>query len=106
MSISKIKFIHDLETFQVVMFEQQHMHTAVEYFQGLIKIIGKFNKKGYIYIIISIFTSVCPSSGGGIGGVPLSSFKFLQSCHKVSLIKVAWYMLRVKNMHSRSPSDP
>ena len=103
MSISKINFIYDLETFQVVMFEQQHMHTAVEYFQGLIKIIGKVNKKGYIYIIISTFISVCPFSGGGIGGIPLSSFKVLQSCHKVSLIKVAWYMLRVKNMHSWSP---
>ena len=102
MSISKINFIYDLETFQVVMFEQQHMHTAVEYFQGLIKIIGKVNKKGYIYTIISTFTSVCHSGGGG----PLSSFKFLQSCHKVSLIKVAWFMLRVKNMNSWSPSDP
>ena len=24
----------------------------------------------------------------------------------MSLIKVAWYVLRVKNMHFRSPSDP
>ena len=61
-----------------------------------------------IYVTISTFTSVHPSGGGGVGvggvgvGVPLSSFQFLQSYHKVSLIKVAWYVLRVKNMHSWS----
>ena len=57
----------------------------------------------YIYITISTFTSVRPY---GVGGVPLSIFKFLQSYDKVSLIKVAWYVLRVKNMHSRAPPDP
>ena len=31
---------------------------------------------------------------------------FLQLCHKMSLIKVVWYVLRVKNMHPGSPSDP
>ena len=60
-----------------------------------------------IYITISTFTSVRPSGGGGdVSGVPLSIFKFLQSYDKVSLIKVAWYVLRVKNMHSRAPPDP
>ena len=34
-----------------------------------------------------------------------SHFQFLQSYHKMSLIKVAWYVLRVKNIHSWSPSD-
>ena len=47
---------------------------------------------------------VCPFNGGGGGS--LSSFQFLLSYHKVSLIKVAWYVLRVKNMHSWSPPDP
>ena len=37
--------------------------------------------------------------------VPLLSFQFLQSYHKVSLIKVAWYALRVKNMQSWSLLD-
>ena len=35
----------------------------------------------------------------------LSNFQFLQSYHKLSKIKVALYMLRVKDMHSGSPSD-
>ena len=38
--------------------------------------------------------------------VPLPSFQFLQAYEKVSLIKVAWYVLRVKNIHSWSPPDP
>ena len=43
-----------------------------------------------IYITISTFTSVRPYGVGvGVGGVPLSIFKFLQSYDKVSLIKVA-----------------
>ena len=52
--------------------------------------------------------SVRPSGVGvsGGGGVPLSIFKFLLSYQKVSLIKVAWYVLKVKNMHSWAPPDP
>ena len=38
--------------------------------------------------------------------VPLSSFQFLQAYDKVSLIKVGWYVVRVKNIHSWSPTDP
>ena len=41
-----------------------------------------------------------------IACVPLPTLQFLQSEHKMSLIKVAWYVLRVKNMHSWSPPDP
>ena len=37
--------------------------------------------------------------------VPLPSFQFLQAYEKVSLIKVAWHVLRVKNIHSWSPPD-
>ena len=59
-----------------------------------------FNFGFNIFITISTFMSVHPSSGMGVGGVPLSSFQFLQSYHKV------WYVLRVKNMHSWSPPDP
>ena len=33
-------------------------------------------------------------------------FDFLQSFHKMSHIKVAWHVLRVKDMHPGSPSDP
>ena len=33
-------------------------------------------------------------------------FYFLQLFHKMSLIKVAWHVLRVKNMHPGSPSVP
>ena len=33
-------------------------------------------------------------------------FHFLQSFHKITLIKVAWHVVRVKNMHLGSPSDP
>ena len=46
---------------------------------------GKF----LIFITISTFTSVRPSGGGGGVGIPLSIFKFLQSFHKVSQMKVA-----------------
>ena len=60
-----------------------------------------------IYITISTFTSFRPY---GVrrpsGGVPLRSFQFLQAYEKVSLIKVAWYVFRVKNIHSWSPPDP
>ena len=64
--------------------------------------------QGLIYITISTFTSVRPY---GVvrrrprPGVPLPNFQFLQAYEKVSLIKVAWYVLRVKNIHSWSPSD-
>ena len=33
-------------------------------------------------------------------------FDFLQLFHKMSLIKNAWHVLRVKDMHLGSPSDP
>ena len=67
--------------------------------------------QNFIYITISTFTSVRPSGGGGdvgggVGGVPLSIFKFLQLNDKVSLIKVGWYVLRVENIRSWSPPDP
>ena len=42
--------------------------------------------------------------GNCVGGVH-SHFKFLQLHHKMSLIIVAWYVLRVKNMYSLSLSD-
>ena len=64
---------------------------------------------GYFYITISTLVSVCPSGiddGVVVGGVPLLSFKFLLSYHKVSLIKVAYNVLKVKNMNSRSLPDP
>ena len=63
-----------------------------------------------IYITISTFTSVCPYSvrrrRRRCRHVPLLSFQFLQAYDKVSLIKVGWYVLRVKNIHSWSPPDP
>ena len=62
-----------------------------------------------IYITISTFTAVRPY---GVVVVVVSSrhvtllnFKFLQPIHKMSVIKVAWHVLRVKNIHSGSPSD-
>ena len=47
-----------------------------------------------------------PSSVRPSRPVPLPSFQFLQAYEKVSLIKVAWHVLRVKNIHSWSPPDP
>ena len=38
--------------------------------------------------------------------VPLLIFQFLLSYYKVSLIKAAWYVLRLKNIHSWSSQDP
>ena len=37
--------------------------------------------------------------------VTLLNFQFLQSIHKMSIIKVAWHVFRVKSMHSWSPSE-
>ena len=37
--------------------------------------------------------------------VTLYYFQFLQLYHKVRQIKVAWYVLRVKNMHFGPPSE-
>ena len=41
----------------------------------------------------------------GIYGI-LSHCQFLQLCHKISLIKVAFYVIKVKNIHSWSLSEP
>ena len=52
---------------------------------------------------------VCPSA---VFRVPCAVrvsenyLQFLQQYDKMSLIKVVWYVLRVKNMHAGSPSDP
>ena len=43
----------------------------------------------------SVCLSVCPKTSS-----------IFYSCNKISLIKVTWYVLRVKNMHPGSPSDP
>ena len=45
--------------------------------------------------------------GGSVSGIsiPLLSFQFLLSHHKMSMIKVAWYVLRGKNIHSWSPLE-
>ena len=66
-----------------------------------------------IYITISTFTSVRPYGVVVVvvvvvtsRHVTLSSFQFLQAYDKVSLIKVGWYVLKVKNIHSWSPPDP
>ena len=51
-----------------------------------------------IYTTISAFTSVRLF-------VTAYDFQFLQFFHKIWLVKVAWYALRVKNMHFGSLSD-
>ena len=55
----------------------------------------------HIYITISIFMSVRHCAF-----IAMSHFRFLQLYRKLSQIKVAWYVLKVKNIHFRSPSDP
>ena len=67
--------------------------------------LGKINcaifwPQAFIYIIISTFIAVCPYPI-----VSCPTLRFPQSNHKISQSKVAWYVLRVKNMHSGSPSD-
>lgn len=44
--------------------------------------------------------------GCGVACVIFSNFQFLQLDHKMLLIEVTWYVLRVKNMRSGPPSDP
>ena len=49
--------------------------------------------------------SVCPYSVDVYWHlINFLSFQFLQSNHKMSLIKVAWYVLKEKSMHSGPPS--
>ena len=50
-----------------------------------------------LYIHHSVFPFVCVSE---------NFLYFLQLCRKMSQIKDGWYVLRVKNMHPVSPSDP
>ena len=61
-----------------------------------------------IWITISNFTSVRPYGVRcrcrPVPSVPFLSFQFLQAYDKVSPMKVGWYVLRVKNIHSWSPS--
>ena len=105
------KFISASSFFQNLWVHQKSFRRN-QWWHNLLRFkLCKFQYEPYIYITISTFTSVRPSGGvSGVGvvgvGVPLSIFKFLQSYDKVSLIKVAWYVLRVKNMHSRAPPDP
>ena len=61
----------------------------------------------FIETTISTSTSVCPSICVCVCvsvSVSEKRLNFLQSYHKMSLIKVAWKVLGVKNMHSWSPS--
>ena len=50
-------------------------------------------------------TYVCPSVVLHVL-VTLANFQILLWYYKMSLIKVVSYVLKVKNMHSRSPLDP
>ena len=56
-----------------------------------------------IYIIISAFTPVNPY---GVLSVLASLFQFLQSYHKMSSIKVTWYVWRVKICILGHPQTP
>ena len=61
------------------------------------------NREDEIYKTIWAFMSVGPYSGSG--HVP-SNFQWLQLYHKISQLKVAWHVFRMKNVYSGSPSDP
>ena len=63
----------------------------------------KFSRFLFLYITILSFTSLHPCV---CQSITLYDFQFLQLYHKVRLIKVAWYWLRVKNMHFGSSSEP
>ena len=84
--------------------------SAKDLMKPVLKGKDKFIKKLSIYITISTFTSVRPYGVVVIvvtsRHVTLLNFQFLQSIYKMSVIKVAWHVLRVKNIHSGSPSDP
>ena len=55
----------------------------------------------HVCLSIRVCVSVCLRVG-----VSAKKFPFLKWYHKVSLIKVAWCMSSMKNMHPGSPSDP
>ena len=54
---------------------------------------------------MSTSTSVCPSVHGSRSVRPKTIFNSSQLIIKISLIKVVWYVLGVKNMHPGSSSD-
>ena len=54
---------------------------------------------------ISTFTSVCPYGVCPLLRHPSVRSHFLQLYYKISRLKVAWHVLRVKNAHSWLPSD-
>ena len=65
------------------------------------KLINKLSKQLFQTSRLSVHLSIYLPSA-----VCHTNIQFQQSYHKMSLIKVAWYVLRVKDIYSGSPSDP
>ena len=76
------------------------LHNLVRH-NGLMSVLVLFN----FHLRHYFNDHVCPSIWRW-HHVPLPNFQFLPLHHKTSLIKVDWYVLRAKNMHFWSPSDP
>ena len=90
-----------------------HLHQILELFWAELWCcrLSTMTLTGVIIYLHNYFNlHICPSlrrpSSVPSRPVPLPSFQFLQAYEKVSLIKVAWHVLRVKNIHSWSPPDP
>ena len=60
--------------------------------------------KCHMWISTSDFTSVCSSVWSFVSPF-LFTLYYFKSYHKLSVIKVYWYLHRVKNMHFMLPSD-
>ena len=72
-------------------------------------IVVYLNNYFRLHVCLSFRTSVRPYLRMSVRSYVRHTFiffDFLQLFHKMSLIKVAWHVLRVKNMHLGSPSDP
>ena len=73
--------------------------------------LGDIHRNAYLndyfrlHVCLSFRTSVRPSVRPYVRHTFIF-FDFLQLFHKMSLIKVAWHVLRMKNMHPGSSSDP
>ena len=80
----------------MVMYWGTSRWTPFEIFEAY-SVVSRNNLNNYFNLCVCL--SFCLS-------LTLSNFQFLLLYDKMSLIKVAWNVLRVKNMHSGSPQTP
>ena len=101
MHISKIKMTHEAGT----SFSKGDIIFVKTIFVHLLCFLWHLNNYFDFHVCLSIRSSVRPSVRPFVR-VSENLLHFLQSHDKMSLIKVAWCVFRVKNMHPGSTSHP